>query len=79
MILQSQIILNTNKDYIIINFASELERSYMTPVKNKCDNGIDNAIMIDDSSYRQETGPIINYARMVLDIIQVQNNLICIR
>ena len=70
-------LLNAHKDYIIINIANEWEGSwdkgilwadtYMTAVKKMRGNGIENAIMIDASGYGQETGPVIKYAKMVLD------------
>lgn len=76
-------LLNNHKDYIIINIANEWEGSwdkgilwadvYMTAVKRMRDNGIENSIMIDASGYGQETKPVINYAKMVLENDPDQN------
>ena len=70
-------LLNQHKKYIIINIANEWlgtwnkgsvwGDTYASAVKSMRAIGIENAIMIDASGYGQETGPIIENAKRVLE------------
>jgi len=70
-------LLNQHKKYIIVNIANEWMGSwnqgttwgdtYVTAVKSMRDMGIENAIMVDASGYGQETGPIIEHAKRILE------------
>ena len=70
-------LFNDHKDYVIVNIANEWlgswnkgelwEETYIKAVQDMRRKGIENAIMIDASGYGQESGPIINSARRVLE------------
>ena len=70
-------LLNQHKKYIIINIANEwmgtwnqggiYGDTYVSAVKSMREIGIENAIMIDASGYGQETGPIIENAKRILE------------
>ena len=70
-------LLNKHKKYIIINIANEWMGSwnkgsiyrdaYVSGIKSMRAIGIENAIMVDASGYGQETGPIIENAKKILE------------